>query len=249
MLEINDIHAGYGAIKVLHGVSREVNAGEIVTLIGANGVGKTTLMKTIAGVIPATSGSVRLDGIEVTNQRPHLMTRRGLSLVMEGRGILTQMSVEENLVMGGFLNTAAANSEMLDHVYEMFPVLAERRGQLGGTLSGGEQQMLAMGRALMARPKMLMLDEPSLGLAPMIVARVFEWIEQTRSADTAILLVEQNAFKALNIADRGYVMAGGRITMQGTGEDLLNDPEVPAAYLGARRRDQPDAQAGAVASR
>ena len=232
MLRASDIHAGYGQIEVLHGVGLEVETGQIVTLIGANGAGKSTLLKTLAGVLRATCGQVEFEGNSITNLPSHLLARRGISLVKEGRGILAPMTVEENLQMGGFTQSEDRTSAHIKSVYEMFPVLNERKKQIAGTLSGGEQQMLAIGRALMPDPKLIMLDEPSLGLAPLIVSQIFECIENLRADDIGILLVEQNASKALKIADYGYVISSGRITHEGTGSELLSDPSLIDAFLG-----------------
>ena len=232
MLRASDIHAGYGQIEVLHGVGLEVETGQIVTLIGANGAGKSTLLKTLAGVLRATCGQVEFEGNSITNLPSYLLARHGISLVKEGRGILAPMTVEENLQMGGFTQSEDGTSAHIKSVYEMFPVLNERKKQIAGTLSGGEQQMLAIGRALMPDPKLIMLDEPSLGLAPLIVSQIFECIENLRADDIGILLVEQNASKALKIADYGYVISSGRITHEGTGSELLSDPSLIDAFLG-----------------
>jgi branched-chain amino acid transport system ATP-binding protein len=232
MLRASDIHAGYGQIEVLHGVGLEVETGQIVTLIGANGAGKSTLLKTLAGILRATGGQVEFEGDSITNLPSHSLARRGISLVKEGRGILAPMTVEENLQMGGFTQSEDRTSAHINSVYEMFPVLNERRKQIAGTLSGGEQQMLAIGRALMSDPKLLMLDEPSLGLAPLIVSQIFECIENLQADEIGILLVEQNASKALKIADYGYVISSGRITHKGTGSELLSDPSLIDAFLG-----------------
>ena len=233
MLQVSDLDAGYGAIKVLRGVGLHVKSGEIVTLIGANGAGKTTLMMSLAGALSPTSGKIEFEGASIFGLKSHQIVARGINLVKEGRGILAPMSVEENLMLGGYLRSSAQIATAIDQVYEMFPILAQRRRQSGGTLSGGEQQMLAIGRALVARPRLLMLDEPSLGLAPKVVTQIFQSIDSLRREDTAILLVEQNARKALKIADRGYVLSSGRIVMEGTADTLLKDPDVFAAYLGS----------------
>jgi branched-chain amino acid transport system ATP-binding protein len=232
MLRVSDLNAGYGAIKVLRDVSLQVMPGEIVTLIGANGAGKTTLMKALAGALAPTSGKIEFEGTSIFGLKSHRIVAMGINLVKEGRGILAPMSVEENLMLGGYLRKPAEIATAIDQVYEMFPILAQRRRQPGGTLSGGEQQMRAIGRALVARPRLLMLDEPSLGLAPKVVTQIFQCIDSLRHDSTAILLVEQNARKALKIADRGYVLRSGRIVMEGSGETLLKDPDVFAAYLG-----------------
>ena len=232
MLAVRGLKAGYGAIEVLRGVDLDVRRGEIVTLIGANGAGKTTLMMTLAGAHSPSAGSVEFEGNSIFGLPSHQVVGKGISLVKEGRGILAPMSVEENLLLGGYLRSRQQISEATESVYALFPILAERRRQPGGTLSGGEQQMLAIGRALVARPRLLMLDEPSLGLAPKIVSTIFDCIVSLRREDTAILLVEQNARKALKIADRGYVLAAGRIAMKGAAAELLQDPQIFAAYLG-----------------
>ena len=232
MLSIRSLRSGYGSIEVLRGVDLDVQSGEIVTLIGANGAGKTTLMKTLAGVHPPGSGTIDFEGNSIFGLQSHQVVARGISLVREGRGILAPMSVEENLLLGGYLRSPQQVATAIEYIYGLFPILAERRRQPGGTLSGGEQQMLAIGRALVARPRLLMLDEPSLGLAPKLVSTIFECIDSLRREDTAILLVEQNARKALKIADRGYVLASGRIAMKGNAADLLHDPRIFSAYLG-----------------
>ena len=232
MLSVRSLRGGYGSIEVLRGVDLDVQRGEIVTLIGANGAGKTTFMKTLAGVHAPGSGTIDFEGSSIFGLQSHQVVARGISLVREGRGILAPMSVEENLLLGGYLRSPQQAAEAIEYIYGLFPILAERRRQPGGTLSGGEQQMLAIGRALVARPRLLMLDEPSLGLAPKLVSTIFECIDSLRREDTAILLVEQNARKALKIADRGYVLAGGRIAMKGNAADLLHDPQIFSAYLG-----------------
>ena len=232
MLAIRGLKAGYGAIEVLRGVDLDVRRGEIVTLIGANGAGKTTLMMTLAGAHSPSAGIIEFEGNPIFGLPSHQVVGKGISLVREGRGILAPMSVEENLLLGGYLRSRQQVSEAIESIYALFPILAERRRQPGGTLSGGEQQMLAIGRALVARPRLLMLDEPSLGLAPKIVSTIFDCIDSLRREDTAILLVEQNARKALKIADRGYVLSAGRIAMKGAAGELLQDPQIFAAYLG-----------------
>ena len=235
MLEVRDIEAGYGAIQVLKSIDLEVRTGEIVALIGANGAGKTTLLRTISGILTPSRGKVIFEGKNIVKLPAHKIARRGISLIQEGRMILSKMTVLENLLMGGFSQPDKDLKGSLGVVFRMFPVLQERQRQLGETLSGGEQQMLAIGRALMANPRLFMMDEPSLGLAPILVNEVFAKIVELRSANIAILLVEQNARKALQIADRGYVMEIGRIVHTGTGEGLRADVKVQEAYLGGKR--------------
>ena len=232
MLAVAGIETFYGAIQALHGVDLDVGRGEIVTLIGANGAGKSTLLMTICGNPRARAGSIRLDGEDITGMPTHEIVRRGVSQVPEGRRIFARMSVFENLQMGATLGNPANFQHDLERVFAMFPRLAERRDQRGGTLSGGEQQMLAIGRALMSRPRLLLLDEPSLGLAPLIVRQIFEAIGRiAREEGVTIFLVEQNAYHALKLASRGYVMVNGVITMSGTGKELLAREEVRSAYL------------------
>ncbi len=232
ILSVTGLTTFYGAIQALHGVDLEVGRGEIVTLIGANGAGKSTLLMTICGNPRARSGSIRLDGQEITALQTHEIVRRGVAQVPEGRRIFPRMSVFENLQMGATLADPAHFKDDLDRVFAMFPRLAERRLQRGGTLSGGEQQMLAIGRALMSRPRLLLLDEPSLGLAPLIVRQIFEAVGRiAREEGVTVFLVEQNAFHALRLADRGYVLANGRVRLSGTGRELLANAEVRAAYL------------------
>jgi branched-chain amino acid transport system ATP-binding protein len=233
-LEIKDLRVHYGKIEAIKGVSFVVNQGEIVTLIGANGAGKTTILKTISGLRPVTSGSVTFDGVDINKIPAHKRVDLGISQVPEGRGIFPGMTVLENLEMGKF-NRKDAKSEMeedLERVYTLFPRLKERVGQAGGTLSGGEQQMLAMGRALMARPKVLLLDEPSMGLAPQMIANIFRIITEINKQGVTILLVEQNAQQALQRADRAYILETGNVTKEAAASDLLNDPAVREAYLG-----------------
>ena len=233
MLKVNDINVYYGAIHAIKGVSFEVNDGEIVTLIGANGAGKTTILNTISGLLHAKTGSVEFVGENLSSVRgAHQIVSKGLALVPEGRRIFLQMTVEENLEMGAYTQSNSTIAPGLERVYEQFPRLKERRKQIGGTLSGGEQQMLAMGRALMSKPKLLMLDEPSMGLAPILVEQIFDIIRDLHKAGTTILLVEQNAQMALSVADRGYVLETGKIVTSGSGLDLLNDEAVKKAYLG-----------------
>ncbi|MCC8427791.1 ABC transporter ATP-binding protein [Reyranella aquatilis] len=232
ILSVKGIETFYGAIQALHGVDLEVARGEIVTLIGANGAGKSTLLMTICGNPRARSGTIVLDGEDITALPTHQIVRRGVAQVPEGRRIFPRMSVFENLQMGAILADPANFKSDIDRVFAMFPRLAERRDQRGGTLSGGEQQMLAIGRALMSRPRLLLLDEPSLGLAPLIVRQIFESIGRiAREEGVTIFLVEQNAFHALRLADRAYVLANGRVRLSGSGKELLANQEVRAAYL------------------
>lgn len=232
MLVLEDVHTHYGKIEALHGVSVEVNKGEIVSLIGANGAGKTTLLMTICGNPHATSGRVMLEGRDITRQATANTMRSGIAIVPEGRRIFSGLTVEENLHMGGFFNSKAEIRKSQDYVYELFPRLREREHQRAGTMSGGEQQMLAIGRALMSKPKMILLDEPSLGLAPLVIKQIFEIVGQLREEGITVFLVEQNAHQALNLADRGYVLETGRIRLHDTGANLLANPDVRNAYLG-----------------
>jgi branched-chain amino acid transport system ATP-binding protein len=233
-LEIRDLRVHYGKIEAIKGVSVVVNQGEIVTLIGANGAGKTTILKTISGLRPVSSGSITFDGEDINKIPAHKRVDLGISQVPEGRGIFPGMTVLENLEMGKFnrKNRKAEMDEDLDRVYTLFPRLKERVSQAGGTLSGGEQQMLAMGRALMARPKVLLLDEPSMGLAPQMIANIFRIITEINKQGVTILLVEQNAQQALQRADRAYILETGNVTKEAKAADLLNDPAVREAYLG-----------------
>jgi len=233
-LEIKDLRVHYGKIEAIKGVSVVVNQGEIVTLIGANGAGKTTILKTISGLRPVTSGDITFDGTSINKIPAHERVDLGISQVPEGRGIFPGMTVLENLEMGKF-NRKDRKHEMqedLDRIYTLFPRLKERTAQAGGTLSGGEQQMLAMGRALMARPKVLLLDEPSMGLAPQMIANIFRIITEINKQGVTILLVEQNAQQALQRADRAYILETGNVTKEAAASDLLNDPAVREAYLG-----------------
>ncbi len=231
ILKVEDIHVYYGAIHAIKGVSFQVGEGEIVTLIGANGAGKTTSLQTVSGLLRARSGSIEFCGENISRVPAHKIVERGLAQVPEGRRIFLRMTVQENLEMGAYTNNRNV-ADALDYVYEQFPRLKERRRQIGGTLSGGEQQMLAMGRALMSRPKLMMLDEPSMGLAPILVEQIFEIIANLHKNGTTILLVEQNAQMALSVADRAYVMETGKITLSGTGKELAASEEVKKAYLG-----------------
>ena len=232
LLEVENINVFYGAIHAIKGISFHVDEGEIVTLIGANGAGKTTTLDTIAGLLRSKTGDIRFQGNSVAHMPAHAVVKSGLALVPEGRRVFTQMTVEENLEMGAFTRRKDEVETSLGRVYELFPRLEERRRQVAGTLSGGEQQMLAMGRALMSTPKLMMLDEPSMGLAPILVEQVFEIIQSLHKAGTTILLVEQNAQMALSVADRAYVLENGLITLSGTGEELIRSEKVQKAYLG-----------------
>ena len=232
MLSVQNLRAGYGKIEVLHDVALAIEQGQIVTLIGANGAGKTTLLKTISGLIRPAAGSIDFEGESIVRRPPHKIVARGLSHVPEGRAILKRMTVLDNLRMGAYVRSDSEVGRDIDAVFVRFPVLAERRDQMAGTLSGGEQQMLAIGRALVARPRLLLLDEPSLGLAPKFVTRIFLTLRELKQEGKTILLVEQNARQALQVADRGYVMERGRIVLNGTGAALLAMPEVRQTYLG-----------------
>ena len=231
ILKIDDINVFYGSIHAIKGISLEVNEGEIVTLIGANGAGKTTTLHTISGLLRPRSGSIQFCGEDITKIPAHKLVERGLAHCPEGRRVFLQMTVQENLDMGAYIRRDDYSAS-LDEVYELFPRLKERRKQVAGTLSGGEQQMLAMGRALMSKPKLLMLDEPSMGLAPILVEQIFDIIKNLHAVGTTILLVEQNAQAALSIADRAYVLETGNITLSGTGAELSKSDEVRKAYLG-----------------
>ena len=233
LLTIEQLHAGYGPIEVLKGISIEVNEGEIVTIIGANGAGKTTTLMTVSGGIKARAGRIVWSGREIQNLPPHEIVRLGLCQSPEGRKIFPRLTVLENLELGAYTrNDKVGIQQDIDHAYELFPILSERKAQLGGTLSGGEQQMLAVARALMGRPKLLLLDEPSLGLAPLIVLKIFDVIRRLNAEGMSVLLVEQNARLALKLAHRGYVMETGSITMSDSADVLLNDQRVKDAYLG-----------------
>jgi branched-chain amino acid transport system ATP-binding protein len=232
LLNVENINVYYGAIHAIKDVSFHVDEGEIVTLIGANGAGKSTTLQTVSGLLRSRTGSITFDGKSIAGVPAHLLVERGLAHVPEGRRIFLQMTVEENLEMGAFTQPKAEIPASLERVFGQFPRLKERRRQIAGTLSGGEQQMLAMGRALMSRPRLLMLDEPSMGLAPILVEQIFDIIRSLHAAGTTILLVEQNAQMALSVAHRAYVLETGRITLSGTGEELARSPEVKKAYLG-----------------
>ncbi len=246
MLKLESVHTSYGRIEAIKGTSLEVKRGEIVCLIGSNGAGKTTTLMTISRILAPSKGKILFEGKEIHKLSPHQIVSMGISQVPEGRRIFPKLTVKENLEMGAYLEVRSQKSEVksrgeavprsndnqLEHVFNLFPVLKERQKQMGGTLSGGEQQMLAIGRALMSRPKLLLLDEPSLGLAPIIVSKIFRTIRELNSEGLTILLVEQNAKAALKLAHRGYVMESGRVTKEGKGRELLDDPDIKKAYLG-----------------
>ena len=232
MLNVDNLNVYYGSIHAIQGVSFQVNRGEIVTLIGANGAGKSTTLNTISGLLRSKTGSVTFNGENISATAPHIVVRKGIVHVPEGRRIFAQLTVEENLEMGAYTRPGKEWDDSLADVYDRFPRLKERRKQVAGTLSGGEQQMLAIGRALVCKPQLLMLDEPSMGLAPIIVEQVFSIIEEIHKTGVTILLVEQNARMALSVADRGYVLETGRIALTGSGKDLLTNDSVRKAYLG-----------------
>jgi branched-chain amino acid transport system ATP-binding protein len=232
LLKVSGLKVAYGGIQAVKGVSFEVHEGELVSLIGANGAGKTTTLKAITGTQPAASGEIEYLGQSIKGQGPWDLVKQGLVMVPEGRGTFTRMTITENLQMGAFVRNDNEIDADIDKVFAIFPRLKERRNQLAGTMSGGEQQMLAMGRALMARPKVLLLDEPSMGLSPIMVDKIFEVVNDIHQRGTTVLLVEQNASRALQLATRGYVMDSGEVTMSGDAKALLNDPKVRAAYLG-----------------
>jgi len=232
MLKVNDINVYYGSIHAIKGVSFEVNKGEIVTLIGANGAGKSTILNTVSGLLTSKTGSITFLDKQISGVAAHKIVSQGLAQVPEGRRVFLNMTVEENLEMGAFTRKSAEAAASLENVFERFPRLKERRRQIAGTLSGGEQQMLAMGRALMSKPELLMLDEPSMGLAPLLVEQIFDIIKELNDAGTTILLVEQNAQMALSIADRGYVLETGKIVTSAKASELLNNDAVKKAYLG-----------------
>ena len=235
MLRIKNLEAGYGKLRVLKRISLHVNPGEIVTLIGANGAGKTTLLSTITGLVRATAGEIVLKGQNIETLKAEKIVFRGCSLVPEGRQVFATMSVRENLVLGSYVQHRQGKEQLregIEYIYDLFPVLRERKAQLAGTLSGGEQQMLAMGRALMAKPALIMLDEPSTGLAPLVVKNIFRIIERLREEGNTVLLIEQNAKAALKVADRGYVLETGKIILEGQADELLANRDVQRAYLG-----------------
>ncbi|MGI5971386.1 MAG: ABC transporter ATP-binding protein [Oscillospiraceae bacterium] len=232
LLKVDNINVYYGDIHAIHGISFEVNKGEIVTLIGANGAGKSTTLKTISGILRSKTGSIEFEGRDISKTEAHTLIKQGLAQVPEGRRVFQNMTVQENLEMGGYTSSSSQLPSSLEQVFEQFPRLKERRRQIAGTLSGGEQQMLAMGRALMSRPKLMMLDEPSMGLAPLLVEQIFNIIKTLNKEGTTILLVEQNAQMALSIANRGYVLETGSVVLSASAEDLLQNDEVRKAYLG-----------------
>ena len=231
MLKLTNIHAGYGPIKALKGIDMEINRGEIISLIGSNGAGKSTCLMTISGILKASSGSIMLGDTDIAGLMPHRIVQMGISQIPEGRRIFPKLTVIENLEMGAFLGRGNFRTS-LDRIYRLFPILDERKSQLGGTLSGGEQQMLAIGRALMSNPEILLLDEPSLGLAPIMVSKIFKTIQEISREGITILLVEQNAKAALKLSHRGYVLENGSIILSGSSADLLVNEKVQHAYLG-----------------
>ena len=233
MLKIDNVSAGYGDLKVLYDVSLEVNVGEVVALVGANGAGKTTLLHIVSGLVPVTAGTITFLGRDLLKAKPYERANMGIAHIPQGRGILTTLTVEENLIMGAYTKRSRSHQEKnMKKAYEMFPILYERRSQAAGSLSGGEQQMLAISRALMMEPNLIIMDEPSLGLAPIVTKTVFEIIDNLAKQGNSILLVEQNLIQTLKVATRGYVIETGEIKTQGTGENLLNDPQIRATYLG-----------------
>ena len=233
LLKVSGLKVGYGGIQAVKGVDFEVHEGELVSLIGSNGAGKTTTMKAITGTLPINAGDIEYLGKSIKGQGPWDLVKQGLAMVPEGRGVFTRMTILENLQMGAYIRNDKADIEAdIERIFEIFPRLKERTHQLSGTMSGGEQQMLAMGRALMSRPKVLLLDEPSMGLSPIMVDKIFEVVKDVYAQGVTILLVEQNASRALGIANRGYVMESGLVTMCGDAKEMLNDPKVRAAYLG-----------------
>ena len=233
MLTIENLDVYYGIVHALKGVSLRVEAGEIVTLVGANGAGKTTTLRAVSGVVPSRSGRLEFDGKNIAGRKPHEIARMGISHVPEGRGVFANLTVRENLDMGAYTRRSAREvAESIDRIHALFPRLAERSGQMAGTLSGGEQQMLAIGRAMVAKPALMLLDEPSMGLSPLLVGEIFGMIEEVNRQGTTILLVEQNACMALSVAHRAYVLETGSVVLHGAPADLQNDPRVQAAYLG-----------------
>ncbi|MDR1165941.1 MAG: ABC transporter ATP-binding protein [Deltaproteobacteria bacterium] len=233
MLELRDLKVAYGGVEALHGISLEVGEGELVTILGANGAGKSTTLMAISGLVPLKAGSLYFRGERIDTLKSHEVVARGITQAPEGRRVFGPMTVEENLKLGAFTRKGPIPQALWKRVYELFPRLAERRGQMAGTLSGGEQQMLAIGRALMSEPKLLLLDEPSLGLAPLLVKSIFETIKNINQSGVTVMLVEQNARAALKLADRGYVLDVGHLVLEGSSASLLNDPQVKDAYLGS----------------
>ena len=232
ILSVNQLKVSYGQIEALHGIDLEVNEGEIVTLIGANGAGKTTTLRTISGLLKPKHGSVHFQGGDITGVKPHIITAKGISHVPEGRGIFANLTVSDNLELGAYLRKDKVTQKEYDRIFTLFPIIKERLKQNAGTLSGGEQQMLAISRALMSKPHVLLLDEPSLGLAPQLVQAIFRVIREINAEGTTILLIEQNALKALGVAARGYVLETGRIVKEGPSKQLMESPDVQKAYLG-----------------
>jgi len=235
LLQIENLSVNYGHVTALIDASLEAKKGQIVSIIGSNGAGKTTLLRTISGLVKPKNGSIKLFGEEIIGLRPNKIVQRGIVHVPEGRKVFSALTVRDNLLVGGYLFSGSRLQKTLEEIYELFPILKEREKQYAGTLSGGEQQMLAIGRGMMSHPKIMLLDEPSLGLAPIIIANVFKYIQQIRDSGVTILLVEQNAKRALEICDIAYVLENGRITLSGTGQELLNSPKVISAYLGEQR--------------
>lgn len=235
ILKVEDLKVSYGRIQALHGVSIEAKKGEIVSILGSNGAGKTTLLRSISALNKPQSGSIQLCGEELVGVKPNKIVAKGVVHVPEGRRVFSGLTVMDNLLVGGYLYKGTELKDTLERTFELFPVLKERRNQFAGTLSGGEQQMLAIGRGMMSKPKIMLLDEPSLGLAPIIINTVFDLIRSIRETGVTILVVEQNAKKTLELCDKGYVLENGRIRLSGTGKELLNSPEVIAAYLGEKR--------------
>lgn len=235
MLQIKDLQVKYGGIQALRGLSLEVKEGRIISLLGANGAGKSTTVRTVSGLVPVIAGEIRFGGRLINGMPPHEIQRLGLVQVPEGRKIFANLTVRENLIMGAYNNKDKSDvARTMERVFTTFPILAARLGQLGGTLSGGERQMLAIGRAIMSRPKLLMMDEPSLGLAPMVAAEVFRVVQEIRNRGITVFLIEQNAYAALRIADHAYLLENGRIVLEGSGRELLDNPRIKQAYLGEK---------------